>query len=219
MLLTGRCQSAGDRKVLRFAELLVSGAKISAMAGSGGYTDWIIKRIRHLIDIRETSVAAIEKDLDRAWNNYPKGFVAYLQPGDVPPGGQGLARYLAKYVVSPPIAVRRIEQYDGPTVRYWYQDHKTEAIQHETLPVLRFIGRMVQHILPKGFFLAALPSFVFNLNQDFNFFSLGLGDGRALNRRLLIQGGYVHHIAGRETFNRALQIGITYLWGQDKSKP
>ncbi len=75
------------------------------------------------------------------------------------------------------------------------------------------------HILPKGVFVAVLPSFVFNLNQDFNIFSLGLGAGRALNRRLLIQGGYVHHIAGRETFNRALQIGITYLWGTDRSKP
>ncbi len=65
------------------------------------------------------------------------------------------------------------------------------------------------HILPKGVFVAVLPSFVFNLNQDFNIFSLGVGAGRALNRRFLIQGGYVQHIAGRETFNRGLQIGIT----------
>jgi hypothetical protein len=93
----------------------------------------------------------IAKELDRGWKDYPKGFVAYLQPGKVPPGGQGLAQYLAKYVVSPPISVRRIEQYDGTTVRYWYEDHQTQAIQHETLPVLRFIGRMVQHILPRGF--------------------------------------------------------------------
>ncbi len=86
---------------------------------------------------------------------------------------------------------------------------------------LRSIELEIQtfHILPKGVFVAVLPSFVFNLNQDFNIFSLGLGAGRALNRRFLIQGGYVHHIAGRETFNRALQIGITYLWGKDKSKP
>ncbi len=86
---------------------------------------------------------------------------------------------------------------------------------------LRSIELEIQtfHILPKGVFVAVLPSFVFNLNQDFNIFSLGLGAGRALNRRFLIQGGYVQHIAGRETFNRGLQIGITYLWGQDKSKP
>jgi hypothetical protein len=73
---------------------------------------------------------------------------------------------------------------------------------------LRSIQLEIQtiHILPKGVFVAVLPTFVFNLNRDFNIFSLGLGAGRALNRRLLIQGGYVHHIAGRETFNRALQI-------------
>lgn len=58
---------------------------------------------------------AVEKDIDRAWKNYPKGFVAFLQEGEVPPDGQGLAQYLAKYVVSPPISVRRIEGYAGKT--------------------------------------------------------------------------------------------------------
>ena len=107
----------------------------------------------HLLKMLREKVSdpAVERDIDRAWRDYPKGFVAFLQPGDVPPGGQGLAQYLAKYVVSPPISVRRIEGYDGKTVRYWYRDHTTGQIEHETLPVLRFIGRMVQHILPKGF--------------------------------------------------------------------
>ena len=107
----------------------------------------------HLLEMLREHAAdpAIDKDIDRAWTDYPKGFVAFLQEGDVPPGGKGLAHYLAKYVVSPPISVRRIEWYDGKTVRYWYRDHKTGKIEHETLPVLRFIGRMVQHILPKGF--------------------------------------------------------------------
>jgi len=94
---------------------------------------------------------AVEKGIDRAWKEYPKGFVAFLTKGDVPPGGKGLAYYLAKYVVSPPISVRRIKSYDGQFVGYWYHDHETEQIKHERLPVLEFIGRMVQHILPKGF--------------------------------------------------------------------
>ncbi len=107
----------------------------------------------HLLDLlrQEVHDPRVEKDIDRGWKNYPKGFVAHLQPGDVPPGGKGLAEYLAKYVVSPPISVRRLEQYDGQQVRYWYEDHKTKTIQHITLPVLRFIGRMAQHILTKGF--------------------------------------------------------------------
>jgi hypothetical protein len=107
----------------------------------------------HLLKMLRQNVSApsIEKDIDRAWTDYPKGFVAFLQEGQVPPGGQGLAQYLAKYVVSPPISVRRIENYDGKSVSYWYRDHKTGQIEHQTLPVIQFIGRMVQHIMPKGF--------------------------------------------------------------------
>jgi hypothetical protein len=107
----------------------------------------------HLLKMLRENISdpTIEKDIDEAWRKYPKGFVAFLQEGDVPPGGKGLAQYLAKYVVSPPISVKRIESYDGKSVSYWYRDHKTKQIEHETLPALQFIGRMVQHILPKGF--------------------------------------------------------------------
>jgi hypothetical protein len=62
-----------------------------------------------------------------------------------------LARYLAKYVASPPIAVSRIVEYDGESVTYWYRDHESKTKKVETIPVFTFIGRMVQHILMKGF--------------------------------------------------------------------
>ena len=93
----------------------------------------------------------VKSDIDKAWRQFPEGFVAHAQKGKVPPGGKGIAKYLAKYVVSPPISVRRIEDYNGKEVCYWYRDHKTGTIQHETIPAHKFIGRMVQHILPKGF--------------------------------------------------------------------
>jgi len=51
---------------------------------------------------------------------------------------------LAKYVVSPPISLRRILSYDGQRVRYWYNDHKTKQRQEEEVSALTFIGRMVQ---------------------------------------------------------------------------
>ncbi len=95
--------------------------------------------------------ANIKGDLLKAWDDYPKGFVAYIEKGQVPPQAKGLAKYLAKYLVSPPISVKRIEQYDDKTVRFRYKDHKTGQIKHDCLPVLKFIGRMVQTILPKGF--------------------------------------------------------------------
>ena len=58
---------------------------------------------------------------------------------------------MAKYVVSPPIAVRRIERYDGARVTYHYRSHRTERGEHETVDVDTFIGRMVQHTVSKGF--------------------------------------------------------------------
>jgi hypothetical protein len=74
------------------------------------------------------------------------------------------------------------------------------------------------HIFPKGLYVAALPSFVFNLNQDFNFFSLGVGIGRALNRNFAISGGYIQHVAGRKTFSRGFLVGLSFVCGDPKVK-
>jgi len=94
---------------------------------------------------------AIKDKIDALWRKSGRGLVAYLEEGKVPAGGEGLAYSLAQYVVSPPISLRRILSYDGQRVRYWYNDHKTKQRQEEEVSALTFIGRMVQHILPKGF--------------------------------------------------------------------
>jgi len=70
--------------------------------------------------------------------------VTNVQKGQVPSQAQSVARYGAKYVVSPPIAVRRIDHYDGQRVTYHYRSHRTERVEHETVAVATFIGRMVQ---------------------------------------------------------------------------
>lgn len=75
------------------------------------------------------------------------------------------------------------------------------------------------HLLPKGFFVGALPSFTLNLEQDFNFFALGLGGGKALSKNVLISAAYVHHLAGEKTFNQAFVIGLGFQWGEEKVKP
>ena len=100
---------------------------------------------------KEVGTEETKKHIDRLWKKYPNGLVAYLEKGDVPGDGKGLARYLAKYVVSPPIAVSRLIDYDGEEVEYWWRDHKTHKREEARIDVLTFIGRMVQHILPKWF--------------------------------------------------------------------
>ena len=89
--------------------------------------------------------------MDTCFRKYPNGLVTNVQKGAVPSQYQSVARYVAKYVVSPPIAVRRIDRYDGARVTSHYRSHRTERVEHETVAVDTFIGRMVQHTGPKGF--------------------------------------------------------------------
>src|SRR5262245_19156398 len=65
--------------------------------------------------------------------------------------GKGLARYLIKYVASPPISVSRIIAYDGQSVEYCWQDHKRRQQERARVSAVEFIRRLVQHILPRGF--------------------------------------------------------------------
>jgi hypothetical protein len=106
----------------------------------------------HLLTmLRQTlRTEAIAQLVDRCFRPYPDGLVTNVQKGHVPAQAQSVARYVAKYVVSPPIAVRRIDRDDGERVRYHYRSHRTDRTEHETVPVATFIGRMVQHTMPKG---------------------------------------------------------------------
>src|SRR6266704_356310 len=102
--------------------------------------------------VRQTlKTEAVHQLVDTCFRKYPNGLVTNVQKGQVPSQYQSLARYVAKYVVSPPISVRRIDRYDGERVTYHYRSHRTGRMEHETVPVDTFIGRMVQHTLPKGF--------------------------------------------------------------------
>jgi hypothetical protein len=107
----------------------------------------------HLLRMVRKTLAteAMNQLVDACFRKYPKGLVANVQKGAVPAQYQSVARYIAKYVVSPPIAVRRIDRYDGTRVTYHYRSHRTERVEHETVDVDTFIGRMVQHTMPKGF--------------------------------------------------------------------
>jgi hypothetical protein len=107
----------------------------------------------HLLTmLRQTlKTDAVQRLVDTCFRQYPDGLVTNVQKGAVPAQAQSVARYVAKYVVSPPIAVRRIDRYDGERVTYHYRSHRTDRMEHETVTVDRFIGRMVQHVMPKGF--------------------------------------------------------------------
>jgi len=59
---------------------------------------------------------AVKRLVDACFQTYPDGLVTNVQQGAVPSQYQSLARYVATYVVSPPLAVRRIDRSDGERV-------------------------------------------------------------------------------------------------------
>lgn len=141
--------------------------------------------------------------LDTLWTRYPHGLVAHVQRGEVPEGGKGLARYLAKYVASPPIAVRRILAYTGSHVTYWYQDHASHARKVETVDVFTFIGRMVQHILPKGF--QRVRYYGLQATKTFHTWCEKIKEGlRRVGR--VVQGTY-QVLTGRKTYRKRYHEG------------
>jgi hypothetical protein len=107
----------------------------------------------HLLTMVRQTLATdtIKQLVDACFKRYPKGLVTNVPKGQVPSQYQSLARYVAKYVVSPPIAVRRIDRYDGERVTYHYRSHRTDRVEHETVEVDTVIGRLVQHTMPQGF--------------------------------------------------------------------
>lgn len=72
----------------------------------------------HLMTMLRRTLAsdAIENLVDLCYRKYPDGLVSRVQRGQVPSQYQSLARYVAKYVVSPPISLRRIDYYNGSYV-------------------------------------------------------------------------------------------------------
>lgn len=105
----------------------------------------LLTMLRHTL-----KTEAIHQLVDACFRKYPHGLVTNVQKGTVPSQYQSLARYVAKDVVSPPIAVRRIDHYDGQRVTDHDRSHRTDRMEHETVDVATFIGRMVQHTVAKG---------------------------------------------------------------------
>jgi hypothetical protein len=104
----------------------------------------LLTRLRHTVKTQE-----VKRLVDACYTRYRQGFVTNVQTGDVPSRYQSLATSLAKYVVSPPISLRRIDRYDGQQVTYHYRSHKSERVERETVDVYTFIGRMIQHVFPR----------------------------------------------------------------------
>jgi hypothetical protein len=124
-----RLRQAGTKKLRKKWQYHVITALKKAVRGTAYEAEWYDK-------------------LGAMFGQYPTGFDCDCMPEEGPV--ERLVVYLLKYVSSPPISIRRIEGYDGENVTYRYEDHRKGEVR-ETIPATEFIGRMIQHLPPKGF--------------------------------------------------------------------
>ena len=86
--------------------------------------------------------------VDRLFTAHRDGFYVYAKPRVTE--GQGVSRYIGRYLRHPAIAAARILAYDGTPVTFYYEDH--DGVRHRpTWPVLDFIHGVVRPIPPKHF--------------------------------------------------------------------
>ena len=61
------------------------------------------------------------------------------------------AKYIGRYLARPAIAEYRIKNYDGKNVTFWYENKNPKKKIEITMTAIDFIGKLVNHIHPKGF--------------------------------------------------------------------
>jgi hypothetical protein len=65
--------------------------------------------------------------------------------------GAAALKYLAPYIFRVALSNNRIVSIEDDQVTFRYRDGTTKQMRTCTLPALTFIGRFLQHVLPKGF--------------------------------------------------------------------
>jgi hypothetical protein len=65
--------------------------------------------------------------------------------------GDHALHYLARYVFHVALTNARLKRFEHDQVTFTYTHARTEEVRHLTLPVDEFIGRFLQHVLPRGF--------------------------------------------------------------------
>ena len=133
------------------------------VSGGGWFEDgniWLKAKDNYLVNVIALSTIfrakfrdALKKKAPQLFKCIPKKVWNTDWVVDCKPVGNGKAtiKYLATYVFRPAISNNRILKLADGNVTFKYQDSNTKKWETMTLPVLKFMARYLQHVLPKGF--------------------------------------------------------------------
>jgi hypothetical protein len=137
---------------------------IHCLISEGGYSDngfW--RNINHfnytylrnafrtaLLNELELKIGpSFKKIKSQCYREHKEGFYVYAKPNKCDP--TTVVKYIGRYLGRPVIASSRIDKYDGDSVTFHYNRHEDNKYVEETLPVMDFIQRLIQHIPEKHF--------------------------------------------------------------------
>ena len=92
---------------------------------------------------------SFKKIKSKCYNDHKQGFYVYAKPNKCNP--KIVTKYIGRYLGRPVIATSRIDHYDGETVTFHYNRHEDNRLITESVPVMQFIQRLIQHIPEKHF--------------------------------------------------------------------
>ena len=103
-----------------------------------------------LLDLMEKEIGTSFKSVkNRCYKEHKHGFYVYAKPNKCNP--KIVTKYIGRYLGRPVIATSRIDRYDGETVTFHYNRHEDNRLITESVPVMEFIQRLIQHIPKKHF--------------------------------------------------------------------
>ena len=135
---------------------------IHCLISEGGYSDngfW--RNVNHfnyaylrnafrtalLNEMESRTGPSFKKVKSRCYQEHKDGFYVYARPNKCDP--KTAIKYIGRYLGRPVIATSRIDRYDGDFVTVHYSRHEDDAYVEETLPVMKFIERLIRHIPEK----------------------------------------------------------------------
>ena len=98
-----------------------------------------------LLNLMEKKLgSSFKKVKAKCYKEHKDGFYVYAKPNKCNP--TVVAKYIGRYLGRPVIATSRIDAYDGENVTFHYNRHEDDQLVVETIPVMDFIARLIQHI-------------------------------------------------------------------------
>lgn len=93
---------------------------------------------------------SFKKEVSYSYRFHDKGFYVYAEKKQFKSLKDGI-EYVTRYCGRCPISENRILNYDGYNVTFSYNAHEDNSYHEITLPALKFIELLVNHIIPNNF--------------------------------------------------------------------